>query len=265
MTRPRLLLVPAPLDFGLDASAPLDEVLPRRTVREAAALQHWVVENAKTARALLKRVDAVTPLAAPLQQLSITELPRPQKGAPKGPPKGPPNAAEDVAARWDALLAPLRAGHDLGLLSEAGLPAVADPGAALVAAAHRAGFTVQSLPGSSSIVQAVAASGLQGQCFAFHGYAPTDPALRQQRLREWEAQSRKAHQTQLLIETPYRNPALLQALLQALQPSTLLAVSCALTTPQEWTRSATVAQWRQHPSELPTDQPAMFSWLAASG
>lgn len=252
MTPPRLLLIPAPLDFGLDASAPLEDVLPMRTLRTAAGLAHWVVENAKTARALLKRVEAVTPLALPLQQLQITELPR--------PPKGQARATVDFAA----LLAPLRAGHDLGLLSEAGLPAVADPGAGLVAAAHRAGFAVQSLPGSSSIVQAVAASGLNGQCFAFHGYAPTDTAARLQRLREWEAQSRKLQQTQVLIETPYRNPALLQALLQALQPNTQLAVSRALTTPQEWTRSATVAQWRQQPSELPTDQPAMFSWLASA-
>lgn len=252
MSPPRLLLVPAPLDFGLDASAALDEVLPRRTLLEAAALQHWVVENAKTARALLKRVDAITPLTRPLQQLVITELPR--------PPKGQSRASVDLAP----LLAPLRAGHDLGLLSEAGLPAVADPGAALVAAAHRAGFAVQSLPGSSSIVQALAASGLNGQSFAFHGYAPTDAAARLQRLREWENQSRKLQQTQVLIETPYRNAALLQALLQALQPTTYLAVSRALTTPQEWTRSATVVQWRQQPSELPTDQPAMFSWLAAA-
>lgn len=253
MSAPRLLLIPAPLDFGLDASAPLEEVLPLRTLRAAAGLQHWVVENAKTARALLKRVDAFTPLSLPLQQLVISELPR--------PPKGQARANVD----WNLLLAPLRAGHDLGLLSEAGLPAVADPGAALVAAAHRAGFTVQSLPGSSSIVQAVAASGLNGQSFVFHGYAPTDAGARLQRLREWEAQSRKLQQTQVLIETPYRNPALLQALLQGLQANTQLAVSRALTTPEEWTRSAPVAQWRQQPTELPTDQPAMFSWLAASG
>jgi 16S rRNA (cytidine1402-2'-O)-methyltransferase len=253
MSSPRLLLIPAPLDFGLDASAPVEDVLPMRTIRAAAKLQHWVVENAKTARALLKRVDAVAPLTLPLQQLHITELPR--------PPKGQSRTTVDHAA----LLAPLRAGHDMGLLSEAGLPAVADPGAGLVAAAHKAGFQVQGLPGSSSIVQAVAASGLNGQCFAFHGYAPTDTAARSQRLRDWEAQSRKLQQTQVLIETPYRNPALLQALLQALQPNTQLAVSLALTTPQEWTRSATVAQWRQKPNELPTDQPAMFSWLASPG
>lgn len=253
MSPPRLLLIPAPLDFGLDASAPLAEVLPLRTIRAAAGLTHWVVENAKTARAVLKRVEAVTPLALPLQQLSITELPRPPKGQGR------------VAIDWAPLLAPLRSGQDLGLLSEAGLPAVADPGAHLVAAAHKAGFAVQGLPGSSSIVQAVAASGLNGQSFAFHGYAPTDAAERLQRLREWEAQSRKWQQTQVLIETPYRNQALLQALLQALHPSTQLAVSRALTTLHEWTRSATVAQWRQQPSELPTDQPAMFSWLATSG
>ncbi len=251
MSAPRLLLVPAPLDFGLATDAPLDDLLPRGTLRAAASLSHWAVENAKTARAFLKRLDAVQPLPVPLQQLQITELPRAAKGGGAG-----------TKPDWSALLAPLRAGHSLGLLSEAGLPAVADPGAALVAQAHRAGFGVQSLAGSSAIVQALAASGLNGQCFVFHGYAPTDPAARQQRLREWEAQSRKLQQTQVLIETPYRNAALLQALVQALAPTTQLAVTCAVTTAQEWTRSAPVADWRRQPCTLPADQPAMFSWLA---
>ncbi len=255
MMAPRLLLIPTPLDFGLDASAPLDDLLPRSTIRAAAGLQHFVVENAKTARAFLKRVDAIHPLAHPLQALSITDLPRPQKG----------QAANGAKTDWSALLAPIRNGHDLGLLSEAGLPAVADPGAALVAAAHRSGFAVKSLPGSSSIVQALAASGLNGQCFAFHGYAPTDSSARAQCIRDWETASRQRQQTQVLIETPYRNGALLQALLQTLQAQTLLAVSCAVTSGQEWTRSASVADWRRQPSALPNDQPAMFSWLAASG
>lgn len=251
-----LWLVPAPLDFGLgdaDSLAALAELLPLRTLRQAAGLQHWVVENAKTARAMLKRIDALLPLVQPLQALQIVELPR----APKGSPGR--GGAPDLAP----LLAPLRAGQDLGLMSEAGLPAVADPGALLVAQAHREGFTVRSLPGSSSITQALAASGLNGQSFAFQGYLPQDAAARAARIRELEQLSKRAGQTQLVIETPYRNPALLDALLQHLQPGTQLAVSGALTTAAEWTRSAPVAQWRQQPGPaIPKDQPAIFSWLA---
>lgn len=246
-----LYLVPTPLDFGLDASTPLDELLPRSTLRTAAQLQHWVVENAKSARAFLKRVDAVQALQTPLQAQTIVELPR----APKGGGALPPAALE-------ACLAALRAGADLGLLSEAGLPAVADPGALLVALAHRDGFTVRSLPGSSSLVQALAASGLNGQGFSFVGYLPQEAGARAARIRELEQLSRRAGHTQIAIETPYRNHALLDALVLHLQPGTRLAVSCALTTAAEWTRSAPVAQWRARPSTLPKDQPAIFSWLA---
>lgn len=246
-----LYLVPTPLDFGLDASAPLDELLPRSTLRMAARLQHWVVENAKSARAFLKRVDAVEALQMPLQAQTIVELPR----APKGGGTLP-------AAALEACLTAMREGADMGLLSEAGLPAVADPGALLVALAHRDGFAVRSLPGSSSVVQALAASGLNGQGFSFVGYLPQDASARAARIRELEQLSRRAGHTQIAIETPYRNNALLDALVQQLQPGTRLAVSCALTTAAEWTRSAPVAQWRARPSALPKDQPAIFSWLA---
>jgi 16S rRNA (cytidine1402-2'-O)-methyltransferase len=246
-----LWLVPAPLDFGLEGEpAPLEDLLPRATVQRAAQLRHWVVENAKSARALLKRAEACSSLALPLQQLDIVELPRPAKGSTSTPDLRP-------------LLAPLRAGQDLGLLSEAGLPAVADPGALLVAQAHREGFAVHSLAGSSSLTQALAASGLNGQCFAFQGYLPQEAGARAARIRELEQLSRKAKQTQLVIETPYRNQALLDALVQALLPTTQLAVSVALTTAQERTRSRSVAQWRSAPLALPKDQPAIFSWLAS--
>lgn len=246
-----LWLVPAPLDFGIDTSASLADLLPLGTLRQAAQISHWVVENAKTARAFLKRVDAACPLATPLQQQHMVELPR----APKG------SGTRQVDCR--PLLAPLRAGLELGLLSEAGLPAVADPGALLVAQAHREGLSVRSLAGSSSPIQALAASGLNGQCFAFQGYLPQDSTARAARIRELEAQSRRQGQTQLVIETPYRNQPLLRALIDTLQPSTQLAVSLALTTPQEHTRSSSVAQWRASAPELPKDQPAIFSWLAS--
>ncbi len=259
----RLLLVPNTLDLGcLDPAtgeAPdLQQVLPLGVIREAARIQHWIAENAKTTRAFLKRVDQVAPLSQPLQAMSIEELPRPPKGG-----KDAKGDAPGQAAALNSLLAPARAGHDIGLISEAGLPGVADPGAAVVQAAHKAGIPVVPLSGPSSLVLALAGSGLHGQSFAFVGYLPTDAALRAQRIRELELLSRKAHQTQLVIETPYRNPALWQALLQHLQPQTLLNVSCGLTLSQGFTLTDTVARWRQRELTLPTDVPAVFAWLSA--
>jgi 16S rRNA (cytidine1402-2'-O)-methyltransferase len=247
-----LVLVPNSLDLGGDELPPLTAVLPMGVIERAAGLQYWVVENAKTARAFLKRVDAVVPLAQPLQMLAITELPRPPKGS-------------GVALTPDhlkPLLAPCAQGNDVGLLSEAGLPAVADPGAALVAAAHLAGIAVEVLPGPSSITLAVAASGLQGQRFAFVGYLPTDPAQRAARVRALEAHSQREQQTQVAIETPYRNAALMAALVEALKPGTLLSVACGLTMPGGWCRTQTVAAWR---GALPRFEskhlPAVFCWL----
>ena len=252
--RGRLVLVPNTLDFGV-AGAPGDlrEVLPLGVIRSAARLGHWVAENAKTTRAFLKRVDAIEPLAQPLQALHIAELPRPPKGG---------GAREAAPAELAALLAPALAGHDVGLISEAGLPAVADPGAALVAAAHAAGLEVVPLPGPNSLLLALAASGLNGQSFAFVGYLPVEAAARAARIRELEALSRRAGQTQLMIETPYRNPALLAALLAQLGATTRLSVSCGLTLAGGWTRSAPVAQWRAEPATLPADVPAVFALLA---
>lgn len=251
-----LVLVPNTLDLGA-AESDLHEVLPLGVIRRAAALAHWAAEDAKTARAFLKRVHAVVPLAQPLQAIAIRELPRPRKGSREAVP----------AADWQALLAPALAGHDLGLISEAGLPAVADPGAALVQAAHAAGVPVLPLAGPSSLLLALAASGLNGQCFAFVGYLPQDAAARAQRLRELEAQSRRQQQTQIVIETPYRNAALLQALVATLAPTTTLAVACGLTVAGGFNRSAAVAQWRRAPlalpHTLPDTLPAVFSFLAA--
>ncbi len=250
----RLYLVPSALDLGTaDVTQPLDAVLPRGVIEVAARLTDWVVENAKPARALLKRVDAVVPLALPLQAIAIVELPRAPKG--RG---GAAGAAPDLRA----LLAPALAGRDMGLVSDAGLPAVADPGALLVAAAHAAGVPVVPLAGPSSIALAVAASGLDGQSFAFVGYVPSEVAARVTRLRELEAISKRQGQTQLMIETPYRNQALLDALVGALQPQTRVSVSVGLTLSGGWTRTARVAEWRTAPSVLPADVPAVFALLA---
>ena len=248
-----LILMPNTLDFGIAADAPdIRDVLPASAIRTAARLTHWVAENAKTTRAFLKRVDAVVPLTQPLQTLSIVELPRTPKGT-RGTP--PPDLA--------ALLAPALQGHDLGLISEAGLPAVADPGAALVQAAHAASIRIIALPGPSSLLLALAASGLNGQSFAFVGYLPVDALERGARIRELEALSRRANQTQLMIETPYRNEALLGALLAHLQAATRLSVSCGLTMPNAFTRTDTIQGWKARPTALPADVPAVFSLLAA--
>ena len=248
----RLFLMPNTLDFGTPGTPPdLQDVLPLGVIRRAASLTHWVAENAKTTRAFLKRVDAVQPLAVPLQSLSIIELPRPLKGAPGAAP-----------APLAALLAPALEGFDIGLISEAGLPAVADPGAALVQCAHAMSIEVVALPGPSSLLLALAASGLNGQSFAFVGYLPVGQNERAVRIRELEALSRRAAQTQLMIETPYRNAALLAALLAHLQAATRLSVSCGLTLAEGFTRSDTVAAWKARPAALPDDVPVVFSLLA---
>jgi len=251
MTRPapgRLILVPNTLDLGMAGPpwSPLSDVLPTGGVRTAAGLGHWVAESAKTTRAFLKRVNDVVPLVLPLQEIRIVELPRAAKG------RGGP--APDLRP----LLAPALEGHDVGLSSEAGMPAVADPGAALVAAAHVLGVRVVPLVGPNALMLALAASGLNGQSFAFVGYLPVAPADRAGRLRELEAHSRRAGQSQIVIETPYRNAALLDALVAQLQPATRLSVSCGLTLDTGWTRSDTVAGWRSSAAAMPADVPAVF-------
>lgn len=250
MTVPgRLVLVPAPLDFGCDAQAPLTDVLPAGTLAQASRITHWICENAKTARAYLKRIGDLQPLALPLQQQHITELPRQvhKKG--------------DHAAGFDArpLLQAATQGHDVGLLSEAGMPAVADPGSSVVRAAHDLGLQVVPLVGPVSLLLALAASGLNGQNFAFVGYLPQDAAARSQRIRELEALALKSGQTQLFIETPYRNAAVWQALLQALRPATRLAAASGLTLPGMSNRSDSVQAWRQQPPPVTNDAPAVFA------
>ena len=250
-----LYLVPTPLDFGTAETAErgATDWLPASTLAVAARLSHWVTENAKSTRAFLKRVDAVAGLAAPLQAMTITELPR----AAHKHGDHRPDAALDAQAR--ALIAPALAGHDVGLVSEAGMPAVADPGSAVVRAAHAAGVRVVPLVGPVSLVLALAASGMNGQAFAFVGYVPQAAADRQRRLRELEARARDTGETQVLIETPYRNAALLDALLQTLKGDTRLAVAVGLGLTDERVVSLPVATWRQRGTAgLALDRPAVF-------
>ncbi|MBP6375629.1 MAG: SAM-dependent methyltransferase, partial [Giesbergeria sp.] len=165
------------------------------------------------------------------------------------------------SAAFDArpLLAAALAGHDIGLVSEAGMPAVADPGSSVVRAAHALGIAVVPLVGPVSLLLALAASGLNGQNFAFVGYLPQDSDERAQRIRALEALALKTHQTQLFIETPYRNAALLQALLHTLHPHTRLSVSSGLTLATSTTRSQSVQQWRDKPGGPDKNTPAVFA------
>jgi 16S rRNA (cytidine1402-2'-O)-methyltransferase len=249
-----LVLMPNTLDLGTGHEVALAEVLPQAVIERAASLRHWVAENAKSARAFLKRVHACAPLALPLQEIDIRELPRPRKG-------GAATAEAAGNREFEALLAPALAGADVGLLSEAGLPAIADPGAGLVAAAHALGVLVEPLSGPSSLLLALASSGLNGQSFAFAGYLPIDAATRAARIRELDGLSRRLQQTQIAIETPYRNAALLGALAEHLQPNTRLAVACGLTLPGGWCRTLPVSRWRAERVTLPDTMPAVFCWL----
>ncbi|CAN7620672.1 SAM-dependent methyltransferase [Duganella sp. Dugasp56] len=205
----------------------LANVLPEQVQRITSQLDYFVAENAKTARAFLKLVNAQHPLAKPLQEIKISEL-----------------NVNTPAAALAGLLAPLLAGQDGGLVSEAGVPAVADPGADLVRLAHQHNIPVRPLVGPSSLLLAVMASGLNGQSFAFNGYLPTDAAQRAVRIKELEQRSRKEKQTQLFIETPYRNAAMLEALVTACAPGTLVCVATDLSLPSETIRTMTAAQWK---------------------
>jgi 16S rRNA (cytidine1402-2'-O)-methyltransferase len=232
----RLYCVPTPIADG----RPLEADLPAPVIATVAALQHVVAENARTARAFLARL----PLARPIQQIRIVEL--------------------DEHTRDDAIepmLAPLRAGHDVALVSEAGCPGVADPGARLVLAAHRAGIPVEPVVGPSALLLALMGSGLNGQCFGFAGYLPTDPDGRRRRLQELEARSRRARETVMFIETPYRNQVLFEALTATLQPATWLCVAADLTGARQRLATDRIEGWRRRRPTL-DKVPTVFLLLA---
>jgi len=222
-----LYAIPTPLGASPEESLPVSALLTVRSLRDFA------VENAKSARAFLSASGCDPKLA------SIHEI------------------GEDIAS----LLQPLREGRPLGLLSEAGCPAIADPGAKLVEAAHSEGFRVVPLVGPSSIVLALMASGLEGQRFAFCGYLPREKAEREKRIRELEQRSRRENETQIFIETPYRNDALLAALLETCAPETRLCVAIDLTLPEESVTTKPVSAWRRSRPAI-GKRPAVFLLLA---
>ena len=217
-----LYLIPNSLGPGA-----LDEVLPASVRQTTAQLDYFIAENAKTARAFLKLVSTTHPLGKPLQEIEIREL-----------------NINTAASELPALLAPLLAGRNAGLVSEAGVPAVADPGADLVRLAHQKNRPVKPLVGPSSILLALMASGLNGQSFAFQGYLPTDSGQRANRLRQLEQRSRQEKQTQIFIETPYRNEAMLEAIANHCTSSTLLTVATDLTLETETVRTQSVQIWK---------------------
>jgi 16S rRNA (cytidine1402-2'-O)-methyltransferase len=216
--------------------------LPQETHATACRLSHFIVENAKTARAELKRLGH----PSPLRELSIEELPEKPSGS-------------DLERR----LAPLISGPDVGVMSEAGCPGVADPGALVVRRAHVKGISVKPLVGPSSLLLALMASGLDGQRFAFHGYLPQREPERSRRIGELEQDSRRHHQTQLFIETPYRNAALFQAVLAACRGGTLLCLASDLTQSSETIVTKTVADWRRTPPPMLERRPTIFLLLSA--
>lgn len=216
-------------------------VLPAGTQQIASGLRYFIVENAKTARASLKWLAH----PAQLRELAIEELPETP-------------TAEEI----EKLLAPLVGGQDAGLMSEAGCPGVADPGATVIRRAHALGIPVRPLVGPSSLLLALMASGLDGQRFAFHGYLPQRDPERSTRISELEKESRQKRQTQLFIETPYRNEALFDALLKHCQPQTLLCIAKNLTNADEWVQTRTISAWRKLPKPPLERQPSVFLLLS---
>lgn len=231
-----LYLIPT----NLSTPFAIGTILPADVAALALRLDHYIAENAKTARAFLKALGIARPLAG----VSIQELNQHTRDAELG-----------------ALLSPLLAGHDVGLVSEAGAPGVADPGAAVVALAHRRGIRVVPLVGPSSLLLGLMASGLNGQKFAFHGYLPQDKNERAKAIVDLERESRQRGMTQLFIETPYRNQTLFADLLATLAGTTRLCIAADLTGPGEFIATRGIAEWKKSPLELPR-VPALFLLLA---
>jgi 16S rRNA (cytidine1402-2'-O)-methyltransferase len=228
------------LPAWLSEDAPPEAVVPAAALERIRSLDAFIVEDAKSARAWL----AACKHPRPLREIAMAELNEHTK----------PNAIT-------ALLDPVAAGRDVGLLSEAGLPAIADPGAALVAAAHERCITVIPYVGPSSILLALMASGFEGQRFRFVGYLPADSAARRTAIAALERQSAQSRETQIFIETPYRNDAMLSDLLQSCRPSTRIAVAAELTSSREWIRADRVEAWREDPATI-GKRPAIFLLLA---
>ena len=219
VTPPCLYLVPCPLGDN----APL-EVLPLRLRKTIEPLTHFIVENEKAARRFIKRI-APNKSQEALRLYPLNKFTNPME--------------------LQHYLDPMKQGHSMGLLSDAGCPGGADPGAVIVKRAHNANYRVQPLVGPSSLLLALMASGLNGQSFAFNGYLPIDKQERIRAIKRYEKRSQELDQTQLFIETPYRNDPLKDELIRSLSPATLLCIACDLTLPSEWIKTAAVQDWKK--------------------
>jgi len=236
MSKGKLYLIPVPL-----GQTPVDAALPQPVLGCARQLKHFVAENAKSARNFLKSIPSDTPL----QQIEIREL-----------------NEHTSPSELSELLLPLLAGMDVGLISEAGCPAVADPGSNLVALAHIEGIQVLPMVGPSSIVLALMGSGLSGQNFAFHGYLPAKSEQKQKRLRVLEKDSRQEKRTQIFIETPYRNMQMLETLINTCAPNTRICVATDLTLASESINTRTTLEWRRQGLPIIDRQPTVFLFQA---
>lgn len=238
MTRSPAPLYLLPTAIDLSSPTTCDTTILARTT--AQALDYFLVETAKSARLSLKRMEH----PRPLRELQIEEMP-----------------TRDDPIRVKQLLTPIIAGRPGAVISDAGCPGVADPGAQVVRAAHSCGLRVIPLVGASSILLSLMASGLDGQRFAFHGYLPVGEAERRKAVGELETESRRRHQTQIFIETPYRNQRMLDTLRSTCRGDTLLCVASGLTGAEEFIRTDTIARWKHQTPDLDR-RPAVFLLLA---
>ncbi len=229
---PALYLIPVTL-----GDTPLSRVLPDYNAEIIRGIKHFIVEDVRSARRFLKKVDRDIDIDG------LTFFAMGKHAAPE---------------QFAAYLRPLEQGLPVGVISEAGCPAVADPGADVVAIAQRKGLRVVPLVGPSSMILAVMASGFNGQSFAFNGYLPIDPPERVRRIKALEQRAYSEHQTQLFIETPYRNAKLFDTLLQACRPQTRLCVAAGITCPEEFIKTRTVQDWKKRPLPDLSKIPAIF-------
>ncbi|MBP5771122.1 MAG: SAM-dependent methyltransferase [Bacteroidaceae bacterium] len=232
MSTPAIYLIPVEL-----GNTPQERVLPPYNRDIILGIRHFIVEEVRSARRFLKRVD---------RDINIDAL------------TFYPMGKHADNQRFAEYLKPLEAGEPMGIISEAGCPAVADPGADIVAIAQRKGLHVVPLVGPSSMLLALMASGLNGQSFAFNGYLPIDPADRIRCLKQLEQRVQQEHQTQLFIETPFRNQKLFETLCQTLRPQTRMCVAAGITTDDEWIRTRSIADWQRHRLPDLSKTPAIF-------
>ncbi len=232
MMKSALFLIPVTL-----GETPIEQVLPAYNHEVIMGIRHFIVEDIRSARRFLRKTDR----EFPIDDCTFYEMGK--------------HADEKL---FSQNLQPLREGKPVGVISEAGCPAVADPGADIVAIAQREGLRVVPLVGPNSMIMAVMSSGLGGQSFAFNGYLPVDPADRAKRLKTLETRAWTEGQTQLFIETPYRNQKMFQALLSALRPQTRLCIAAGITTKDEYIRTLRISEWKN--TQLPdlSKMPAIF-------